>query len=569
MQDKTPPQGKVNVVLYWHMHQPEYRDLRNGQYQLPWTYLHTIKDYVDMVAHLEAYPKARAVVNFAPILLEQILDYKEQLNGFLDQGRALRDPLLAALADPVISNNPEKRLSLVKDCLRANEQHLVKRYPQYHRLAELARASLDDNDILQYFSDQFYIDLLVWYHLAWLGETVRMSDERVQALQNKGEIFSLHDRRLLLELIRDLVQGVLPRYQKLAEQKRIELSFTPYAHPIMPLLLDIESAREAVPDIALPEAKVYPGGEQRSRWHIDKGLQVFEQCFGMQPAGCWPSEGGISEATLELLAEKGIAWTASGETVLRNSLHASGMDTLHCIHQPFKLHGVHTTCFFRDDGLSDHIGFKYADWRSGDAVANMVHHIENIASACGKDESTIISIILDGENAWEYYPNNGYYFLSHLYEVLSSHKQIKLTTYSEYLQQQYEPIPLKHIVAGSWVYGSFTTWIGDTDKNRAWDMLVDAKQVYDSVIASGKLSAEQSQQAEQQLAICEGSDWFWWFGDYNPADSVESFDEQYRIHLCNLYHLLGESPPEYLSQGFSHGNGAPAMGGVMLPGKQH
>ena len=201
-------------------------------------------------------------------------------------------------------------------------------------------------------------------------------------------------------------------------------------------------------------------------------------------------------------------------------------------------------------------------------MANFITHLENIAEACKDNPAAIVSVILDGENAWEYYPENGYYFLSALYQQLAEHESIKLTTYSDYLDQVEETQPLNDMVAGSWVYGTFSTWIGDPDKNRAWDMLVEAKTLYDQVMATDRLSDEDRQRAEYQLAICEGSDWFWWFGDYNPSDSVASFDNQYRMHLSNLYLLLGEEPPDYLSHSFSHGSGAPAMGGTMRPGQE-
>ncbi|MCW9012857.1 MAG: glycoside hydrolase family 57 protein [Gammaproteobacteria bacterium] len=570
MSDNPEPKKKkkINLVLYWHMHQPEYRDLRNGEYNLPWTYLHTIKDYVDMAAHLEAVPTAKAVVNFAPVLLEQIEDYSQQLNGYLNHGRALRDPLLRALAEPVITKKTHKRISLIKDCLRANELRLIDRFANYRKLADMAKTIIENPQTIAYYDDQFLSDLLMWYHLAWMAETERRKDSRIKALMDKGHMFTIHDRRTLVEIIYKLVSGVIGRYKKLAEEKRIELSMTPYAHPIVPLLLDIESAREAMPDALLPATKNYPGGEQRSLWHMKKGLETFQRSFGFTPHGCWPSEGSVSGATVELLSESNIRWLASGETVLKNSLAASTMDADICIHSGYKYADNSAVCFFRDDGLSDLIGFKYSDWHADDAVANLIHHIENIASSCADNPATIVSIILDGENAWEYYPENGYYFLSALYEKLAAHDVINLTTYSEYMDQYPQTNKLTEMVAGSWVYGTFSTWIGEEDKNRAWDMLADAKQVYDQVMESGRLTDEDRERAELQLAICEGSDWFWWFGDYNPTDSVEAFDEQYRMHLSNLYSILGKESPEYLSHAFSHGSGSPAMGGVMLPGKQ-
>ena len=557
----------LNVVIYWHMHQPEYRDLRNGEFHLPWTYLHTIKDYVDMVAHLENNSAARVVVNFAPVLLEQIDDYAHQLEDFLHHGGALRDPLLAALAEPVISLDKETQLHIIKACLRANKLRLVDRFDAFKKLVEIAEITLENDSILAYFSEQFFADLLVWYHLAWMAENVRHSDLRIKALSDKAQHFSSHDRHLLIEVIHELVSGVIGRYKTLAEAGRIELSMTPYAHPIVPLLLDLKSAEQAMPNATLPMAAEYPGGAERARWHMQKGMDVFKKYFGFVPQGCWPSEGSISAETIELLSQMGIKWLASGDTVLKNSLIKSSIKADTCLHEAYQYRETTAACFFRDDGLSDLIGFKYSDWHADDAVANLMHHLDEIAQSCVDKPDAIVSIILDGENAWEHYPQNGYHFIKALYAQLAEHQGFKLTTYSEYLQSKPNKKPLNEIVAGSWVYGTFSTWIGEPDKNRAWDMLVEAKNVYDKVIKQGNLSAAEITKANMQLATCESSDWFWWFGEYNSAESVAAFDEQYRLHLCNLYQLLKVEPPDYLSKAFSFGTGNPAMGGAMLPGQ--
>ncbi|MDZ7662614.1 glycoside hydrolase family 57 protein [Thiohalophilus sp.] len=559
----------INVVIYWHMHQPEYRDLRTGHYHLPWTYLHTIKDYVDMAAHLEVNPAARAVVNFTPTLLEQIDDYAEQIENFFLHGTQIRDPLLDALAQPIMPSDREQRLSLIKQCLRANETRLINRYPNYRRLAEFASWLDEHPDAILYLHDYFLTDILTWFHIAWLGETVRRNNPQVQTLIDKGTSFNQHDRRTLLRIIGDLCRDVIGRYRRLAEQGQVELSMTPYAHPIVPLLLDIHSAREALPDVELPTVEQYPGGKERVDWHIEKGLAVFEQHFGFRPAGCWPSEGSISEATIHTLSDKGFAWLASGDTVLHNSLQSSEtrIDT-QCLHTGYRYNDTSTCCFFRDDGLSDLIGFDYATWHADDAVANLIHHLENIAGACQQHANPIVSIILDGENAWEFYPENGYYFLDALYAGLAENPAIHLTTYSAYLTDQPEVTPLDRVVAGSWVYGTFSTWIGEAGKNRAWELLVDAKQACDQQLAAREFTPEIREQIAIQLAICEGSDWFWWFGDYNPAESVRDFDHLYRIQLSNLYNLLGLEPPESLGEPISLGGGQPAAGGTMRRGQE-
>jgi len=308
----------LNVVIYWHMHQPEYRDLRSGEYHLPWTYLHTIKDYIDMAAHLENSEGARVVVNFAPVLLEQIDDYAQQLEGYLHHGKALRDPLLSALADPVLPHDTESRIHIIKSCMRANKERLIDRFEAFTTLTEMAETALINTERLSYYSEQFFADLLVWYHLAWTAETVRKTDNRIISLMKKARDFSLHDRHVLVGIYHELISGVIERYRKLAEQGRIELSMTPYAHPIVPLLIDIESARQAMPEVELPVACEYPDGLERSRWHMKKGVEVFKHYFGFEPRGCWPSEGSISNEMVELCAEMGMKWLASGETVLRN-----------------------------------------------------------------------------------------------------------------------------------------------------------------------------------------------------------------------------------------------------------
>ena len=555
-------QKKLKLVLCWHMHQPEYRDLQTGAFKLPWTYLHVIKDYVDMVAHLEAVPDAKAVVNFAPVLLEQIEDYSTQITNYLAHGHLLTDPLLAALIAQFKPEHLDERWKLLKDCLRANRERQINRYPAFKKLVEMVEWVEQNYDTLRYINDQFLYDIIVWYHLAWIGETVKLTDSRIKYLIEKDSEYSLEDRLQLLQVIGDLLKNVIPRYKALAEKGQIELSVTPYAHPIMPLLLDLKTAHEAMPDAPLPNLDKYPGGEERVIWHLQKGVQTFKRFFGTKPKGCWPSEGSISEQTLKILSDFGFNWTASGGSVLLNSLKLPSNIQSVGIHHPFKLKDTNISCFFRDDGLSDLIGFEYSKWHN-----DFISHLETIASHNPSDK--VVSIIMDGENAWEYFPDNGYHFLSYLYKQLANHPLIELCTFSECLKNKTAIKPLSELVAGSWVYGTFSTWIGSVDKNRGWDMLGDVKNAFDKALLDNRLTKKQLQQAEFQLSICEGSDWFWWFGDYNPGEAVSSFEKQFRLNLTNLYLLLGEEPPSYLALSFTQGSGNPAMGGAMRPGVEH
>src|SRR5262245_56453960 len=290
--------NRLPVVLLWHMHQPQYRDALSGQYVLPWTYLHAIKDYIDMAAHLEAQPNARAVVNFTPVLIEQLEELSQKISAHLKSEAPLPDAVLALLSAAPVPTNPQERLDLLKACLRAQRKNLIERFRPYLELATIAE-TLATPERVMYASDQLVHDLAVWYHLAWVGETVRRTDARVAALTAQGRSFTDEQRRELLTLVGELVASVVPRFRKLGEGGQIELSVTPYGHPIVPLLLDFQSAREAVPGMALPHSPRYPGGAERARWHINEGLRVFSTAFGVKPVGCWPSEGAISPGTLQ------------------------------------------------------------------------------------------------------------------------------------------------------------------------------------------------------------------------------------------------------------------------------
>lgn len=564
---------KLKIVFCWHMHQPDYRDRRNGEFQLPWTYLHSIKDYVDMVAHLENNPLARVVVNFAPILLQQVDDYSQQIQRYFTDTTVIKDPLLNALVDPALPSADEYRHGLIKACLRANEQHLITRFEPYQRLADLGKWLTAHPEEIAYLKGQYFVDLLMWYHLAWMGETVRRNNPRVKELITKASGYTFHDRRQLLAIIGELLAELIGRYKALMEQGQIELSMSPYSHPIIPLLLDINCAQQAMPGIAMPVMESYPGGEARAKWQLQQGIDTFEHYFSSRPRGCWLSEGGLSEDAIALLDDFQFDWTAGGESILRHSLscennaHLSDKESF--LYRPYSLNSNNVACFFRDDELSDLIGFTYSDWHGDDAVANFIHRLEAIGSQAAMKNGGVVSIILDGENAWEHFPDNAYHFLQGLYQSIVDSPNLELSTFSDCLSDSSMIVDtLDKLVAGSWVYGTFSTWIGDEQKNRAWDMLADAKQCYDRVVTSRSLNEHQLELAQHQLAICESSDWFWWFGDYNPADTVSDFERLFRMHLANLYQCLAVEPPAYLGEVFTHGSGDPLHGGVMRAGSE-
>ncbi len=555
----------LDLVFLWHMHQPDYRDYASGDFVLPWVYLHAIKDYTDMAYHLERHPGVRVVINFVPILLDQLEDYAEQFSS-----GNLRDPLLRLLVHKNTDNFTlaERRLAL-DSCFRSSHTKMIAPYPAYKRLWDLFQMLEAEGEVaLSYLSGQYMSDLLTWYHLAWCGESVRREHELVATLMTKAENFSYEDRKQLFDLIGELTSNIIPRYRKLSDSGQIEISSTPHYHPLAPLLIDFDSAREAMPDVPLPKAPHYPKGRMRVSKHIQLAKKSHKARFGSEPKGMWPAEGSISVETLQVLAEEGCGWAASGEGVLVNSLRRSNLtvpERGQYLYRPYTLEASADglQCFFRDDHLSDLIGFEYSRWHGKDAALHFVDQLDAIMQQSPEGETPVVSVILDGENAWEYYPYNGFYFLDELYAQLEAHPDVRTGTYGDFLEpdpmrtDRISPGSLPTIAAGSWVYGNFSTWIGCEDKNRAWDLLCAAKHSYDMVMSSKRLSKPEQEAADRQLCSCESSDWFWWFGDYNPANSVASFDRLYRHNLSELYRLLKLVAPNSLSDPVSLGSLGP------------
>ena len=553
----------MKLAFCWHMHQPYYRDELHGQYRLPWVYLHAMKDYSDMAWHLEQNPDVKLTVNFAPVLLEQLTDYAEQIEEFVKNGVPMKDTMLNLLAGAIpIPKGGRERNKIIIDCQRCNEATMIEPWPAFKALVKyadtLTKRATRNLDALGYFSKQYFYDLLTWYHLTWLGHGLKL-DDRVQDLLHKGRNFSHEDRGVLLEVIHECLRDIIPRYKALAKRGQIELSMTPWGHPIVPLLHDFNNMECSQPDDPRPKERGYPGGRERTRWHMQHGIELFESCFDTKPTGVWLSEGSISHDALELLDEFDIKWTASGENVWHNSARLSDLSEDEISSKKGLFRAYHhddtsTNILFRDDGLSDLIGFEYRNWATEDAVANFAMHIKNIQKFLGDDaDDCVISVIMDGENAWEYFPDNAFHFISRLYGEIAKNESIESVTFNEAVEQL-PATSMKEICPGSWVYGTFSTWIGSKEKNRAWDLLVEAKRSYDHVMARQTLDEQRAAQATRQLAICEGSDWFWWFGDYNAADSVRDFDELYRRQLRMLYQLLGLLPPSSLDIPISRGS---------------
>jgi alpha-amylase/alpha-mannosidase (GH57 family) len=546
----------ADLAFLWHMHQPDYRHPETGRFILPWVLLHAIKDYSDMAAHLERHPDIRCTVNFVPILLDQIEDYANQFAT-----GQWRDPLLRIASDPEPDSLPTADRDWLLDmAFRCHAPTMIEPFAPYRRLRDmLACMRAYDGNALGHLSGAYFADLATWYLLTWSGESLRRNGKTIPELMAKGVNFTLADRQALLHELGITVAGLIPRYRALAERGQVELSCTPAAHPLAPLLIDFKAAREAWPECTLPAAPEYPGGQSRVASHLAMAQDSHQRRFGQPPAGLWPAEGALSTPFLNQIAEAGFQWTASSHSVLKHSAGINAKTTAPW-QAPEGTPGD-ITLFFRNEQLSDLIGFEYANWHGRDAARHFMSEIEAIHL---QDARNLIPVFLDGENAWEYFPYNGWHFFNDLYEDLAKNPDIRTVTLSEAAAAQHDRRSrLPHLTAGSWVYGTLSTWIGNPDKNRAWELLCDVKQCADRALNSSHLSEVDREEVLRRLTGCESSDWFWWLGDYNSPQSVACFDSLFRENIKALYRLLQLPVPGILDHPISVGGGSPESSGTM------
>jgi len=540
------------VAFIWHQHQPLYKSPdrsicgSRSQYRLPWVRLHGTKDYLDLVLMLERYPKLHQTVNLVPSLILQLEDYIA--------GTAF-DPYLEASLTPTEQLGWEVKEFIVQHFFDANHHTLIDPHPRY---AELYYQRQDKGQAwcLEEWQAQDYNDLLAWHNLAWI-DPLFWDDPEIATWLQQGRNFTLSDRQRIYSKQRDILSRIVPQHRKMQDQGQLEVTTTPYTHPILPLLADTNSCRVAVPNMTLPQ--------QRFQWaediprHLQKAWDIYENRFGCAPRGLWPSEQSVSPQIFPYIIKQGFKWICSDEAVLgwtmKHFFHRDGAGNVmepELLYRPYRLEtpAGDLAIVFRDHRLSDLIGFSYGSMPAQRAAADLVGHLEAIHRMHKHrqpEQPWLVTIALDGENCWEYYPQDGKLFLEALYQTLSNESQIKLVTVSEFLQQfpATATIPQEKLHSGSWVDGSFTTWIGDPAKNRAWDYLTAARQV---LANHPEATEENNPTAWEALYAAEGSDWFWWFGEGHSSNQDAIFDQLFREHLCGIYQSLNEPIPPYLRQ---------------------
>ncbi|AEH43898.1 glycoside hydrolase family 57 [Thermodesulfatator indicus DSM 15286] len=509
------------IAFLWHMHQPFYLDWEKGSLALPWVRLHAVKAYFDLPYLLAKYPQVKNNFNLVPSLLLQLRHYEEgKTDIFLELSRK-----------PASELSPEEKAFLLKYFFSCHWETHIYPFPRYHELLAL-RGGDRPQDIeraLDEFSNQDFLDLQVWFNLTWIGFGHR-SEPLIKELLAKERLFTEEEKNLLLDLHIEVIKKIIPLYKELQEKGQIEISTSPFFHPILPLLIDSDMARRNLPHAPLPPRFNYPDD---AAFQVEKALEYHQELFDKKPKGLWPSEGSVCPELIPIVAQAGLSWMATDEEILYKSLWRHGpavlMKPYLATHENSQIAMV-----FRHHGLSDRIGFVYRTLTPEDAVSDLINTAKGLARESGL-ENPLLTLILDGENPWEYYADGGEGFLSALFEKITSDPEIASVTISEYLDKFPPQEEITNLYTGSWINANFDIWIGHEEENQAWELLGRTRRVLNSL-------KEVPEKARQAIMAAEGSDWFWWYGDHFTSLFDAEFDRLFRGHLQEVFKALGKEP---------------------------
>lgn len=545
----------ISLAIVWHQHQPYYPDDVGRENPMPWVRLHGTKDYWGMAMQLKEVPEFQATINLVPSMLVQLI-------GYTDHGH--EDTHLRVSRAPAESLSEEDLHFLLDNFFMVHPDQMIRPYPRYLDLYQKRGLSVDSAArAAKRFSKRDLLDLQCWSNLTWIHPLAFERDKDLAEFRAKGKHWTEDEKAWLLTKQMDLLREVIPLHRELAERGQIELTTTPFYHPILPLLWDKRLARQAMPEVNLP--KHLESYADDGELHIRQAVAFHEKLFGSKPRGMWPSEGSVCQAMIPAVAAAGIEWIATDEEILSCATEGwvsrDGQGFLrnpHMLYRPWRVEekGQSVQIVFRDHAMSDQIGFHYQRYQAQHAADDFIGKLEAIGRATGANAGhrpTLVSIILDGENCWEYYPNGGVDFLRNVYRRVAQHPKIKPVRVGDYVKRYPATDKLGHLFAGSWISHNFGIWIGHPECNQAWDHLFVAREHLQQAIKSGGKTPEQIELARRELQIAEGSDWFWWFGDSHSSAQDGLFDRLFRTHLRNIYTVLGDTPPSELSRPIAQG----------------
>ncbi|MEW5923134.1 MAG: glycoside hydrolase family 57 protein [Candidatus Zixiibacteriota bacterium] len=532
---------RLKIAILWHMHQPFYLNPETERFMMPWVRLHGLKDYLDMPLLAEKYG-IKATFNLVPSLLDQIEMY----------GRGYTDRHMELSRLPARELNLAEKKEMLQTFFSAQHSTMIEPHTRYYQLYRKREGCANNiNLAAEIFSASEWRDLQVWSNLAWIDPMFR-DEYPINSLFRKGRDYTEEDKNRLFDFEINLLKRIIPTYQRLLAENKIDVSFTPYYHPILPLLIDTDVARQAIAEIDLPRIRF--GHPEDARWHIEKSCEKYKSLFGREMSGMWPSEGSVSEAAVKLISEAGIKWIATDEEILLHSKLPPAAAKPSAYHVYGYAGAPEVRIFFRDHGLSDKIGFVYAGWDSERAVSDFMQHLRQLRDQrLDNLDKIIVPIVLDGENAWEYYPEDGHKFLSRLYEELALSDEIDVVSMTD-AAADLKPRPIDSLFAGSWINHNFRIWIGHGEDNQAWDLLSEARRTLTGFqLNASDADSDKIARAWKQIYIAEGSDWCWWFGDEHLGAFNAEFDMLFRTHLTSVYKILGLEIPVSLMQPIHRG----------------
>ncbi len=523
----------LKVAILWHFHQPYYK--KENEFIMPWVRLHGVKDYFDVPELFHEFPSLKQTINIVPPLRLQIEEYI--------QGRTIDKIQRLTLIKPADLSEDDKA-EIIRLFFMCNVDNMIMPYERYR---ELFYKSRNPGYALKIFAEQDWMDLQVWYNLTWIGQFSRQKNA-VRRLYRKGRNFTEEEKSLVLSVHNEILTQIKSQLRALTKLGQLEVSCSPMYHPILPLVYDTKSARESMPDVVLPEPQYeYP---EDAKAQIINGIEYVKNSLGLQPVGMWPSEGSISDSVLELISVAGIKWVASDEDILINSIKSKYSYPDKYFPRKFKTRKGEIAIMFRDHQLSDLIGFTYSNWNGFDAASNFCHRLrqirQDLISAYGEEclKHAVVPVILDGENCWEYYFEDGVHFRRDLFKQLTESAEFRTVTFSEATKPEhlnYLPA-IDHINAGSWINANFKIWIGHEEDRAGWSMLAKARNALEK--AKDSLSVQDYIKALEEIYIAEGSDWFWWYGDEHVTENKNEFDELFRWHIEQVYKIAGTEPPD-------------------------
>lgn len=519
------------------MHQPMYQLTSDGDYLMPWVRLHAIKDYLDMVEMIDKFKNIKLNFNLVPLLLDSIIDYAE---------RGLHDIHSRLTITPIKDLSDEAKQFILHNFFDANYRTMIYPSEEYNRLYQKIQGETEPD--IDLFTDQEYSDLMALFNLAWFDPVYKTKYPELKKLYKKGKNYTDEDRVKIIDIQRDIMKKIIPAYKKYWNDGRIEVTTSPYFHPILPILLDSDDVKK---DFSL---NAYTDAKLQTQFAMDR----IEELLGKRPRGIWPSEQCIDPKTLELFASLGIDWTISDEGVLSDSINFEFIrDFKGHLEDPYHLVKTYNykgkdnniKVVFRDGTIPNLISFEYPNHNPIAAANDLYDRIKVIQSKLlsSPDTKHMLTIAMDGENCWENYMEDGASFLKALYTLIDEDETLETVRISDFIDRKKHHKPLDKVASGSWINRSFKLWIDEPLKNLAWTYL---KRVRDDFTAYVNEHPDNNYiaYAMREIYICESSDWFWWYGEPNDSGRDNIFDYIFREHLKNVYLYLGLKVPEYLDE---------------------